>query len=64
MRVRYLSRVGSLAMHSFSIYPATTFESVQRVHLWTPMAISNMVSYSAMLLVHLFALLLNCNLVA
>jgi hypothetical protein len=32
-RDRYFSRVGSLAIHSFSICPATTLESVRRMHL-------------------------------
>jgi hypothetical protein len=32
-KARYFSRVGSLAIHSFSIYPATTLESVQRMQL-------------------------------
>jgi hypothetical protein len=32
MRPKYLSRVGSLAMHSFSICTATTLESVWRMH--------------------------------
>jgi hypothetical protein len=30
---RYFMRVGSLAIHSISIYPATTLEYVQRMHL-------------------------------
>jgi hypothetical protein len=32
-RCRYFSRVGSLAIHSFSICLATTLEYVQRMHL-------------------------------
>jgi hypothetical protein len=57
------------SMHSFSICPATTLDYVRRVHLWTPIALnlqspSNMASYSAMLLVHLSASLLNYNLAA
>jgi hypothetical protein len=32
-RDRYFSRVDSLAMHSFSIYPTTTLESVRRMYL-------------------------------
>jgi hypothetical protein len=40
MRARYLSRVGSLAIHSFSIYPTTTLEFVQRVHFWTLIALN------------------------
>jgi hypothetical protein len=32
-RDRYFLRVGSLAMHSFSICPAATLESVRRMHL-------------------------------
>jgi hypothetical protein len=66
---RYFFRVGSLAMHSFSICPTTTLESVHRMHLCTPMALnfrspSKMASYYVMLLVHLLASLLNCNRVA
>jgi hypothetical protein len=38
-KARYFSRVGSLAMHSFSICPATTLESMRRMHLCTPMAL-------------------------
>jgi hypothetical protein len=40
MRPKYFSRVGSLAMKSFSIYHATMLESVQRIHFWTPMALN------------------------
>jgi hypothetical protein len=29
----YFSRVDSMVIHSFSIYPATTLESVRRMHL-------------------------------
>jgi hypothetical protein len=32
-RARYFSRVGSLAIHYFSICPATTLEFVWRMHL-------------------------------
>jgi hypothetical protein len=32
-KARYFSRVDSLTMHSFSIYPATTLESMRRMHL-------------------------------
>jgi hypothetical protein len=32
-RANYFLRVGSLTMHSFFICPATTLESVQRMHL-------------------------------
>jgi hypothetical protein len=32
-RARYFSKVSSLAMDSFSICPATTLESVRRMHL-------------------------------
>jgi hypothetical protein len=39
-KARYFLRVGSLVMHSFSIYPATTLESVCRMHLCTLMALS------------------------
>jgi hypothetical protein len=63
-RARYFSSVGSLVMHSFSIYPDTTFESMQSTHVWTPIALSlqrlsRMASYSAMLSVHLSISLVN-----
>jgi hypothetical protein len=32
-RAKYFSRVGSLAIHSFSICSATTLESMRRMHL-------------------------------
>jgi hypothetical protein len=32
-KARYFLRVGFLAMHSFSICPATTFEPVRRMHV-------------------------------
>jgi hypothetical protein len=32
-RAKYFSRVGSLAMHSFSICPTTSLESMRRMHL-------------------------------
>jgi hypothetical protein len=32
-KARYLSRVGYLAIHSFSICPVTTLESVRMMHL-------------------------------
>jgi hypothetical protein len=56
-------------MHSFSICPATTLESVRRIHLLMLMACNlrspNKVAlYSAILLVHLSIPLLNTNLAA
>jgi hypothetical protein len=35
-RARYFSRVGSLAMHSFSIWLESSFESVLRMHVLDP----------------------------
>jgi hypothetical protein len=64
MKVKYFLRVSSLAIHSFSIWLETTFESILRTHHWTPTALSlqspnSMASYSAMLLVHLSVSLVN-----
>jgi hypothetical protein len=61
---QYLSKVVSLAMHSFSIYPTITLESVFDTQLWTPIthslrSPSNTTSYSAILLVHLSMSLVN-----
>ena len=56
--VRYCMSTGSFAEYSFSIWPATTLESVLIMHVMTPRA-HNLrsprmtASYSAMLLVHL-----------
>jgi hypothetical protein len=66
---RYLSRVSSLAMHSFSIWLAITLESIFRVQHWTPIAHnlrrpSNTAAYLAMLLLHLSISTTNCNHVA
>jgi hypothetical protein len=58
MTVRYCMSTGSSAEYSFSIWPATTLESVLIMHVVTPRA-HNLrsprmtASYSAMLLVHL-----------
>jgi hypothetical protein len=66
MTARYLYSVSSLAMHSFSIWPAITLESVLRMQRWTPIARnlwrpSSTTSYSAMLLLYLFASTVKCN---
>jgi hypothetical protein len=57
-RARYFSKVGSLVMYSFSIYPDMTLESVRSTKVCPPMAHNfwrpnKMASYSMMLLVHL-----------
>jgi hypothetical protein len=68
-RAKYLSRVGSRAKHSFSIWLATTFESVRSVHVWTPMAL-NLLSPQQYGFVFSYVvgafvcLLVNCNLAA
>jgi hypothetical protein len=53
-------------MHSFPIWLATTLEFVFSVQYWTPIAHSlrrpsNIVSYSAMLLLHLSVSAMNYN---
>jgi hypothetical protein len=63
---RYLSSVLSLAMHSFSIWPAITLESVFRTQRWTPIAHNlrspnSTASYLSILLLHLSASMVNCS---
>jgi hypothetical protein len=71
MRAKYFSRVSSLAMHSFYIWLETTIESMQSMHVWTPMALnlwipSSMASYSTMLFMHFICFVgeLQCGCVA
>jgi hypothetical protein len=66
MAARYLSSVSSFAMHSFSICPVITLKSIFRTQHWTPIAHnlrrpSNTAWYSAMLLLHLSASMVNCS---
>jgi hypothetical protein len=63
---RYLSSVSSIAMHSFSIWPAITLESIFKTQRWTPIARnlrrpSSTTSYSVMLLLQLSASAVNCS---
>jgi hypothetical protein len=51
-------------MHSFSIHPDTTFESVWSMHVWMPIALNlrrprRMATYLVMLLVQLSVSLVN-----
>jgi hypothetical protein len=68
-RARYFSRVHSLAMLSFLIWPETTFEFVLGAHVWTLSVLSlrspnNMASYSSILLEDLSMSFVNYSLVA
>jgi hypothetical protein len=66
---KYLSKVPSLVMHSFSIWLAIILESVLNMQFWTPIA-RNLrrpnitASYSAILLLHLSFFAVNCKRVA
>jgi hypothetical protein len=53
----YLSKIASLAMHSFSIWLTVTLESAFNMQFWTPIALNlrrpnSTASYSTILLMH------------
>jgi hypothetical protein len=59
---RYLSKVASLAMHSFSIWPAITFESVSVYSSGLPLlSTCGTALYSATLLMHVSVSAVNCK---
>jgi hypothetical protein len=66
MVAKYLSKVQSLVIHSFSIWPAITFEYVFNMQFWTPIALnlwrpSNIASYFGTLLLRLSVSVVNCK---
>jgi hypothetical protein len=63
---KYLSKVASLAMHSFSIWLTSTLEFIFNMQFWTPIPLNlrrpnSTASYSAILLLHFPISAVNCK---